>query len=157
MYKKKFVPTPTILSFFFWLAKFFVMWPINRPSISCAIFGAPFSVRHLDGCIMSSKMLNFFCQNRKSFHVEISKLWMYKNVNFYLFQAIFTKTNSALKCWKSFLWAQVDHFFEKNISSRMLILGFLKTFLLISVHQNIYMPQNWKLKILRKFDFQPYH
>jgi len=120
-------------------------------------FGPKIWKKSIDGCIMSSKMLNFFCENRKSFHVEISKLWMYKNVKFYVFQAIFTKTNSALKCQKSFLWAQVDHFFEKNISSRMLILGFLKTFLLISVHQNIYMPQNWKLTILRKFDFQSYH
>ena len=120
-------------------------------------FGPKIWKKSIDDCIMSSKMLNFFCLNRKSFHVEISKLWMYKNVKFYVFQAIFTKTNSALKCQKSFLWAQVDHFFEKNISSRMLILGFLKTFLLISVHQNIYMPQNWKLTILRKFDFQSYH
>jgi len=78
-------------------------------------------------------------------------------VKFYVFQTIFTKTHSALKRQKPFFGAQGDHFFEKNISSRMLILDFLRTFLLISVHQSIYMPQNWKLTILSKFDFQPYH
>ena len=45
--KKKYNFLSSILYcvFFFWQAKFFVMWPINRPSISCAIFGAPFFTR----------------------------------------------------------------------------------------------------------------
>ena len=58
-------------------------------------------------------------------------------MKFYVFQTIFTKTHSALKRQKPFLGAQGNHFFEKNISSRMLILDFLKTFLLISGNNKV--------------------
>ena len=90
----------------------------------------------------SPKCPIFFFTREKVFMQKSPNYEYTKNVKFYVFQTIFTKTHSALKRQKPFFGAQGDHFFEKNISSRMLILDFLKTFLLISVHQSIYMPQN---------------